>query len=205
VNRTFDFYEYAGVIVPGAILLMGLIWFFPETRVLFSKEGVTFGELGIFIILAYAAGQLTQGIGNVLEWLFWRPFGGFPSVQIFDGKFLSTDQKARVTDALRTLSGSEQDLTKLSEPERLAIVRQVYSRVSAAGQATRVDTFNGNFGLMRGLAASFALLVVAAAFTSKLTVTLAVAALLLLSLQRMYRFGRHYAIELFLRYISLKL
>jgi hypothetical protein len=40
MNRTFDFYEYAGFIIPGAVVLMAVIWLFPEGRALFSKEGV---------------------------------------------------------------------------------------------------------------------------------------------------------------------
>jgi ABC-type Fe3+ transport system permease subunit len=64
MNRTFDFYEYAGIIIPGAVVVMALVWFFPESRALFSKEGVTFGEFGLFIVIAYAAGQLVQAVGN---------------------------------------------------------------------------------------------------------------------------------------------
>ena len=45
MNRTFDFYEYAGVIIPGAVLMVGLLLFFPEGRALFTKDGVTFGEV----------------------------------------------------------------------------------------------------------------------------------------------------------------
>ncbi|HET8919577.1 MAG TPA: hypothetical protein VFN27_07845, partial [Xanthobacteraceae bacterium] len=71
MNRSFDFYEYAGYIIPGSALTLGLLLFFPESRALFTKEGVTFGELGLFIIIAYAAGQLVQGIGNGIAWLWW--------------------------------------------------------------------------------------------------------------------------------------
>jgi hypothetical protein len=39
---------------------VGLLWLFPEGRVLFAKEGVTLGELGIFVIVAYAAGQWSR-------------------------------------------------------------------------------------------------------------------------------------------------
>jgi ABC-type Fe3+ transport system permease subunit len=69
MNRNFDFYEYAGIIIPGTVLVMALVWLFPEGRALFSKDGVTLGELGLFVIIAYAAGQLVQAIGNGLEWV----------------------------------------------------------------------------------------------------------------------------------------
>ena len=93
MNRTFDFYEYAGFIIPGAVLVIALVWLFPDSRALFSKEGVTLGELGLFVIIAYAAGQLVQAIGNYLEWIWWMPWGGMPSGQVLCGKYLSTDQQ----------------------------------------------------------------------------------------------------------------
>jgi hypothetical protein len=203
MNRPFDFYEYVGFIVPGAILCLGLLWLFPEGRALFGKEGVTFGELGLFVIVAYAAGQLIQGIGNALEWIFWKPFGGMPSAQVFDGELLSADQRPRMLDALRNLSPSQQDLTKLQQKERRAIVREVYTKVSIAGQAVRVDTFVGNYGLARGLAASFVVLLASAMVTMRWTIAAVITVMLLLALQRMYRFGRHYAVELFMRYLAL--
>jgi hypothetical protein len=30
MNRTFDFYEYAGIVIPDAVLVMALVWLFPE-------------------------------------------------------------------------------------------------------------------------------------------------------------------------------
>jgi hypothetical protein len=145
MNRNFDFYEYAGIIIPGTVLVMALIWLFPESRVLFSKEGVTLGELGLFVIIAYAAGQLVQAIGNGLEWFWWKLCGGMPSAQVLCGRFLSADQHKRLLEGLRSIVG-DADPCKLPEPERLAM-REVYSQVAGAGKASRVDTFNGNYGL----------------------------------------------------------
>jgi hypothetical protein len=146
MNRNFDFYEYAGIIIPGTVLVMGLVWLFPDGRALFSKEGVTLGELGLFVIIAYAAGQLVQAIGNGLEWVLWKLCGGMPSGQVLCGKYLSADQHKRLLEALRPVVG-DADPCKLPEPERLAIAREVYSEIAGAGKASRVDTFNGNYGL----------------------------------------------------------
>jgi len=122
MNRTFDFYEYAGIIIPGAVLVMALVWLFPESRALFSKEGVTLGELGLFLIIAYAAGHLVQAVGNYLEWAWWKPRGGMPSGQVLCGKHLSTEQYKRLLDALRPILGGV-DPCKLPQPERLAFFR----------------------------------------------------------------------------------
>ena len=80
MNRTFDFYEYAGFIIPGAVLVMAVVWLFPESRALVGKDGVTLGEFGLFVIIAYAAGQLVQAVGNGLEWAWWKPWAVCPQV-----------------------------------------------------------------------------------------------------------------------------
>jgi hypothetical protein len=143
VNRTFDFYEYAGIIVPGAVLVMALVWLFPESRALFSKEGVTLGELGLFVIIAYAAGQLVQAIGNYLEWAWWKLWGGMPSGQVLCAKYLSSSQHARLLEALRPVLGHT-DPCKLPQPERLAIVREVYSEVAGASKVNRPGLIGGS-------------------------------------------------------------
>jgi hypothetical protein len=202
MNRTFDFYEYAGIIIPGTVLVMALVWLFPEGRALFSKEGVTLGELGLFIIIAYAAGQLVQAIGNGLEWVLWKLCGGMPSGQVLCGKYLSADQYKRLLEALRPLLG-DADPCKMQQSERLAIVREVYAEVAGAGKASRVDTFNGSHGLMRGLAAAFVVTFALAVVASKgITVFGVLGVLFLLAIYRMYRFGQHYATELFAQFLT---
>jgi len=204
MNRTFDFYEYAGIIVPGAVLVMGLVWLFPDSRTLFSKEGVTIGELGLFVIVAYAAGQLVQAIGNYVEWVWWKCWGGMPSGQVLGGKYLSNDQHKRLVDALGPILDGR-DPSKLSQPEKLAAVREVYAEVAATGKASRVDTFSGNYGLMRGIAAAFIVIFALSIITSKGLIVLGtLVVLFMLAIQRMHRYGRHYATELFLQYLALR-
>src|SRR6478609_1704513 len=111
MNRTFDFYEYAGVIVPGAVLVLGMLWLFPEGRAHFSKEGVTFGELGLFVIIAYASGQLVQGVGNWMEWLWWKSWGGNPSRRVLAGHLISVSQHKRVVEALQKDGNVTGDVT----------------------------------------------------------------------------------------------
>ncbi len=204
MNRTFDFYEYAGFIIPGAVLTLGMLILFPEGHALFTKEGVTFGELGLFVIVAYAVGQLVQGIGNFVEWLWWMPFGGRPSERALSGKFLGTEQYRRLTEELKKDAKINRDLATCDDGEYRAIVSEVYATVAGAGKAARVDIFNGNYGLLRGLAAAFlTLLVVALALAKGIYIIGCLVILLLLALQRMHRYSGHYAKELFTQYLLL--
>jgi hypothetical protein len=204
VNRTFDFYEYAGFIIPGAVLVMAIVWLFPDSRALFSKEGVTLGELGLFVIIAYAAGQLVQAIGNYLELLWWKPWGGIPTGRVLSGKLLTAEQHQRLLDALRpALVGH--DPSNIPEAQHRAIVREVYAEVFTAGKAARIDTFSGSYGLMRGLAATFVVTFVLAIVAGKGATILGTLVLLfLLALHRMHRYSQHYATELFVQFLALK-
>jgi hypothetical protein len=204
MNRTFDFYEYAGIIVPGSVLLMAVAWLFPETHAVFSKEGVTLGELGLFIILAYAMGQLVQAIGNYLELLWWKAWGGLPSGRVLcDGKYVSANQHTRIVDALRRVLGTG-DPCKLPQQDRLAIVREVYSEIAGAGRSARIDTFSGSYGLMRGLAAAFLVSFPLALVAGKSATVLGTLVILfLLAIHRMHRYGGHYATELFTQFLAL--
>lgn len=202
MSRTFDFYEYAGVIVPGSLLILGLLWLFPDWRDLFAKDGVTFGELGLFVIIAYATGQLVQAVGNGIEWVWWKLRGGMPSCQILNGRYVSEDQHRRIIAAVKghiTSSGMD------TMADRRAIVREVYSAVASAGKAARVDTFNGNFGLTRGMAAAIIIILVGAVVAHKsLDIEAVLVVMFLLAFYRMQRFGRLYAVELFTQFLTLQ-
>jgi len=201
VNRSFDFYEFVGIIIPGAVVLLGLMSLFSEARTL-DNAGVSVGALGAFIIIAYAAGQLVQGIGNGLEWVWWKIRRGWPTHRALAGKLLSADQHKRLMKALRADKKIAADAALTSPSECLAVAREVYSIVAHAGQAGRVDRFNGNYGLVRGLAAALLVLLIAAIVTAKGAIVIAILlALFVLAMQRMDRFGRRYALELFVQYL----
>jgi hypothetical protein len=206
MNRTFDFYEYAGVIIPGAVLILGLLWLFPDGRAYFAKDGVTFGEFGVFVILAYAAGQLVQGIGNGIEWIFWKLRGGLPSTRVVkNGAYIGTHQHKQLLEAIKADFGVTEHDLKPNTTMQLSVVRQIYAVVSDAKKTQRLDVFVGNYGLARGLAAAlFILLLVSVIVTKSLVVAAVLVVLLLLALQRMHRFGRHYATELVAQFLSIK-
>jgi hypothetical protein len=73
--RNFSFYEH----IPGAIFVIGLIIILPELRSFFQQDGVSIGDLGAILLVAYAAGQGIAALGNVIESAWWKVQGGMPS------------------------------------------------------------------------------------------------------------------------------
>jgi hypothetical protein len=51
VNK-LTFYEQVGIVIPGSVFLFGLLLFFPVLQTVLTKDGVTVGELGIFVLLS---------------------------------------------------------------------------------------------------------------------------------------------------------
>src|SRR5882672_5635025 len=78
MSKNFSFYEQTGILIPGATLVFGLLFFFPEFRALFFSDGVSVGGLGLFLLISYAAGHLAAALGNIMEVCLWQFGGGLP-------------------------------------------------------------------------------------------------------------------------------
>ena len=200
------FYEQVGIIIPGATFLFGLLFYFPTLRDLLAKDGITVGQLGIYVLLSYAAGNLVAAVGNVGENVLWRIAGGMPSDWVTKPtkSLISVQQRELVEKKLKSRLGI--DVPGIAGLEREVwgpISRQLYSEVARHGKPDRIDTFNGNYGLNRGLtAACFILACISAArqdwWPCGLLATLAI-----VYGYRAYRFGVHYSRELYLQFLTI--
>lgn len=171
-------------------------------------QHISVGGLGIFIVLAYAVGHLVQAIGNLIEAVWWKYWGGMPTnwLRTKPARLLAEQQISLLQERLRKQPGlASFEITSSSLSDWHAITRQIYAAVAGAGRASRVDTFNGNYGLNRGLAAGLlavlALLPTQTSMDWRLVVCVLVGAAL--ALYRMHRFARHYARELFIQFLEL--
>lgn len=203
----FDTYEFLGVVAPGAIVVFGASLAFPDVKSHIADNGVTVGGLGIFLILSYVAGQLVQAFGNVLEKAVWLPFGGMPTQWVLkqDQRLLATTQTERLFSAIRAAHPSFNPGEPGNRPDWFPITREIYARVKAAGQSERIDVFNRNYGLLRGIAASLLVSVLVAGvldLASRGTLMLLVF-ISMLAIYRMYRFGVHYGRELFVVFLAM--
>jgi len=207
--KSFDFYEFTGIITPGCIILAGLIFLYPELQIIGDLKNVTIGGLGIFVILAYAAGHLTQAIGNAIEWLWWKALGGMPTYWICNkkGSLLSELQIKSLEEGLPSKLGLKSTiaLDKITNKEWFAITRQIYAAVSAHSRSGRIDTFNGNYGLNRGIASALLIISILSIIQNQCLwkISLIIFAGACIALYRMHRFAKHYARELFVQFLQL--
>jgi hypothetical protein len=65
----FDPYDYIGYIVPGSVMLLALVYLFPWVRERFEigNGKLAVGEIGMFIIISYALGQMLHQLGHVID------------------------------------------------------------------------------------------------------------------------------------------
>lgn len=201
--KKLTFYEQVGIVIPGSVLLFGLLFFFPALKELLAKDGVSVGQLGIFVLLSYAAGHLIAAVANAGEGLLWKPFGGMPSEWVVRERtsLLSDDQRARLPRKLEARLGiAVVDVVGMDRKRWFPISRQIYTDVERNGKKDRIETFNGNYGLNRGLAAGcFALACVA--LLNDWRVSLGLLGFCCAYVYRAYRFGVHYARELYVQFL----
>jgi hypothetical protein len=206
--KKFTFYEQVGIVIPGAVLLFGIIFYVPEVQTVLAKDGFSVGGFGVFVLVAYAAGHGVAALGNMIENVYWKPFGGMPTNWVIGRKprLLSQPQidllEARVKQRLGLT------IPPLRETQQRAwypVTRQIYTDVERYGKTQRVETFNGNYGLNRGLAAALLALAVISLIISprQWYVWLGLLALSVVYAYRMQRFGQHYARELLNQFLSL--
>jgi hypothetical protein len=209
-DKTFDQYEYVAIIVPGATLLLALTIKWPQyLHDVISEKSLSLGDLGIFLLLAYIAGQFIQSVAEVADRVFWRVFfRGLPTDWVLHGGLLQPAQITELQTRVRTMIEDPNFTLNDTVPvdRWRSITRQVYAKVSAAGRAARVDAFNRTFGLMRGfVVALFAVGITFLVVDCRRLYGYAILAFILglLALLRLYLFGRDYGRELFVQYVEL--
>jgi hypothetical protein len=208
--KTFDFYEFTGILVPGAITIVAILLIFPQVRTSLFSSDLTVGDLGLFVVLAYAAGHLTQAVGNGVEWVLWRVMQGLPTdwVRTRTHPLLADTQiqalQAKLSSELNVQTTVDEKT--LSAGAWFSITRQIYAATAAQSRNNRVDIFNGNYGLNRGIASALLIGLILFLFTHGFIYWQIILLILLstgVALYRMYRFGIRYARELFVQFLQL--
>jgi hypothetical protein len=209
MGKNFSFHEQISIIVPGATLVFGLTFFFPDFRQSFFGDGVSIGGLGLFLLISYAAGHLAAALGNLVELGLWSVDGGRPINRAIEEKsgLLSPEQ----IDSLESLIKQRLRLDiaairGMAGRQWLPISRQIYADVTSHGKPAKIDSLNSNYELNRGLAAALLALVLLSLAFSRETewyVKLGLLPIAIVYLYRMYRFGIGHARELYCQFLLL--
>lgn len=214
----FGFYDLTGVAIPGSALLFGLSLFIPNLHQLFASGDIGMGNLGLFVLVSYVFGQLTQTLGNILEYLWWLPWGGKPTNWILTRRkrkgvlkrimtVISDEQIASLAKCLPAGLGLQvkPDVLSMDKHAWYPVTRQIHSAVHISGRAQRLEKFNAVYGLNRGMcAAMLVLAIITVSFERRLwpwSIWCTIGAIAFLF--RMHRFGITYARELFVQFLQL--
>jgi hypothetical protein len=203
MKKEFSFYEFVGILVPSITLLFFL---FLIVRINYQIQIIDLSKIGdtiIFLAIAYAFGHILQAVGNIFEKIFWKIFKGMPTnwltVAPRLAKPLFNDSKSeKLLNSIHSRFGVHADYD---------YGREVYSWLSIKDKITekRIDLFNANYSMFRGLSVSFYLLSIICFLMVSWQTGIAGLVIALLANTRMFRFGRLYAVEVFNTYLSFEI
>lgn len=204
--KTFSKYDILGLITPGALFLALISTNFVKSYKEISDLSI--GGLGLISILCFVTGHIIQAVGNLIEWVYFR-FWGKPTDKILKkrSQFLSPEQIGAFEKQVVARYGFKSfKIEKQTKIGWAAIIRQVISDVSTQRSAGRLEAFNSNYGLFRGLLAAIILAIPVQIAMNGFNPSLVALdfGIGILIFARMHRFARHYAYELFSQFLLLK-
>lgn len=200
----FDPYEFIAVILPGSVVLFGVLYLFPSAKPVFGTD-MNVGGLGLFVIASFIVGHLIQGFGNALGWAWWK-WKGMPTDWVRQPvqDLIGDEQRRRLADIL--LREKNCTLDRLDRKQWYSMVREICSTITHAGRSKRIDAFNRNYGLLRGLTVGCLIFAGLAAYAQPENWLLWTIAFFMagVSAYRMHRFAVIYGREVFTEYLSIK-
>ena len=203
--KSFDTYEVVGVIAPGVVVTLLLALENPALRSLLGKDGLSVGDLGLFLVLAFVLGHLLQALGNVLELAVWLD-GGLPTNRVRSAKttLVTAAQRTALQAKVAAMEGDPKDLETYDRAAWRAVTTRAYGIVRAASRTIRIDNANRTYALGRGLTAAFGVCLVwyLVRHRQDMNTIAALTVMLAASVWRMRRAGIHYARALVLEFID---
>jgi len=198
----FNRYEIIAVVIPGASLLLVLWLLRPAWFGGAEISSVSLGGFGIFALAAFCAGHIIQAPANIILDSIYCRFGRPTEQMNIRSRGLADAQVERIPQQVESI-------LRLHPPSHpndqawKAIIEQIGAAIRNADRGERLDQFNGNFGLFRGLSMALLLLTVVAFFQTSLAFALVCGLGFLATSYRMVRFSRYYARELWVQFLEL--
>ena len=199
-TKLFDAYETAALVVPGASVLLGIALVSPEMIPKAAATEVSLGALGLFAIASFCAGHIIQAPANAIEELGWRRWGRPTERMRNQGCGLADAQIARIP--ARLSEALSMDIEPGADAKQWrAVTAQIATYLSASGRSARLDKFNSNYGLFRGLTVALAIVTIVAVLKHEWINAGGAMVFCWASRYRMKRFSGHYARELWLSFL----
>jgi hypothetical protein len=201
--KNTNFYDMAGILIPGVVTLYFVARQERELQVLLNDGDVTVGGAAIFLALAYATGQLVAAVSNLIEPAIWLGKGA-PQDWPRRGpsRVLSSSQIGRLERKLGSECNECVEINGSSKEDWAASYSEIY-RLVMKRHPGRSLMFNAIYGMSRGLAFSFSVLAAWAALDPKFGLSYAVplfAAALIFAI-RARRFGINLVREVLVNFI----
>ncbi len=198
MKKEFSFYEFVGILVPSVIFLFATNLIISNV---YQKQVFDFSKIGesfVFIIIAYGFGHLLQALGNFFESLFWGVFKGMPT------KWLTNKNLFGKNLFDSTLNSKIEAKVKLKFGEGIEDYGRITNNILIQKNLNaRIEIFNGNYSLFRGLAVSFLLISIMCSIYFDYTIVSPFIIFFLLAVWRMHRFALYYAKEVFMTFYNL--
>lgn len=207
--KPFNLYDILGVLAPGAVVTVGVMALFPEAAAILNNKDISLGDLGLVVLVSYVTGNLVAALGDILEGPYFAVFGGLPTQRVKKNggsvipkrEFTSVETKLREVGLLN----GEEAIAKLTGGEWHAVTRQMHTYLDARGRTGRIEMFNAQYGMNRGIAAGFCALIVLLLVQqgwAHWQLMLILFGCVVLAVIRMHRFGVYYAKELFRQFLT---
>ena len=207
--KDFTLYDVLGVLAPGTVVTVGVVTLYPETAALLTQKEFSVGDFGLIVLVSYVVGNLTAALGNFLETPYWKIRGGNPTERARKRRsaVLTAREQEAVQNKLRTLEmiGALEEIGSLKSADWRSLCRRLYTYVEARAMTRRIDIFNAQYGMNRGIAAGFVVLIgmlILRCSFSLWRIELILAGCASLAVYRMDRFSRYYATELFSQFLT---
>lgn len=196
MKKEFSFFEFVGFIVPGTLAALSIEVFL---EIIYQKSFIQFSSVGesiIFIVIAYAIGHIIQAIGDLIEIPFWKLQCGWPGKWALSSKIKLSKKLGLSINEINLLKAKvQQEFHELSNRDYTSNVCKYLISKNISMQ--RIEIFNANYSMSRGLSVVFLLDLVFAIIFFKVTYCYLFVCLFVLMLYRMFRYGKHYAREVY--------
>ena len=191
----FDSFEFAGLIVPGSVIVFLYVYLNPQLMATIQPTlGIAAG-----LLASYVLGHLIAAIGNLAE-----PILPHLGVYKLDDVPIESFERLGYADAcqlreIEKLVQSKLHREGLGEPKsvlRKTILKQFYLLIAKNNAAKRLDMFNGLHNLSRGLSVAFILAAILSASGRQYGFVVAFLVAAMLTMYRAGKFKSIYSTEL---------